>query len=61
MSNLYQSYDILGYVLFIDFGVNYHILCNRCYELLIQDIQNSENITAEIPIFVDTENEDVCE
>ncbi len=40
MSNLYQSYDILGYVLFIDFGVSYYILCNGCCELLIQDIED---------------------
>ncbi len=62
MSNyLYKSYDILGYILFIDDGRTYHVLCNRCYEKSIQDIANSENITAEHPIFVDSEDESMCE
>ncbi len=60
---LYKSFDILGYVIFIDYGQTYHILCNEHYESEIKDIANSENITQEVPIFVDTADseQNICE
>ncbi len=60
-SYLYKSYDILGYVIFIDYGRNYHVLCNTCYKNSIVDIRRRERVTEENPIFVDSEGEHNCE
>lgn len=60
MSYLLKSCDILGYVIFVDYGKTYHVLCNDCYEGSIQEIANTENVTYESPIYVDAEGEIEC-
>ena len=60
-SYLYKSYDILGYVVFIDYGRTHHVLCNNCYKELIEDLRRRERVTEENPIFVDSEGENTCE